>query len=116
VVGHLRALDVPALRRGGLGLQVLVELHERVEDVREDLRRGRVGGEARVEVELGAETPSEHLLGGGLAAARAGALVVAVVAATAGQRKAGDGRDERRQQPVLALVHSVGPSWAITER
>jgi hypothetical protein len=46
------AFDVPALGHGGISLELVVELHERVEDVGEDLRRRRVRRQTRIEQEL----------------------------------------------------------------
>ena len=63
VVDHLGAVDVPAVGHRRHGVQLVVQLDERIEDVQDELRGRRVRREAGIEVVLGPEPPLQRLVG-----------------------------------------------------
>jgi hypothetical protein len=118
VVRDGRSVLVPARREARLGLErLLVQLHERVHDVQQHVRRRRVRREPRIERgRLGAPVDRERLVGGETAACltgrrvRARGLVVVVVAAaTCGDEAQCSHHHGDRPEPGLSPLHTVVP-------
>ena len=90
---------VPALGEAGHGRQVVPQLHERVHDVQEDVRRRRVGRQARVERRrLGPPAHCDDLIRGRLSAGATACgrrAAAALIAAATGGRENG-GREDRQ--------------------
>ena len=110
-------VDLPAVSRDGLGLErVGIQLHERVHQGQDDVRRRRVRGLARIERRrLGAPGDAEHLLRCrrvppvSVAPVSPGGALVIVVAAAPGGAERQDGGERHDEQEPSVSTHFCPP-------